>query len=81
MNRYKMVLAAVAVTVAAACATPNPPNQQASQPQDDKGYVTGSRLPTRNGGTTADVKGISGRDAMEEMRRNTTAGAPPMPGK
>lgn len=81
MNRYNTVLAAVAVTVAAACATPNPPNQQASQSQEDKGYVTGSRLPTRNGGTTADVKGISGRDAMDEMRRNSTAGAPPMPGK
>ena len=81
MNRYNTVLAAVAVSVAAACATPNPPDQQAQQPQDDKGYVTGSRLPVRNGGTTADVKGISGKDAMDAMRRNSTAGAPPMPGK
>ena len=80
MNRYNMVLAAVAVTVAAACATPNP-NQQTSQAQEDKGYVTGSRLPTRNGSTTADVKGVSGKDAMDELRRNSTAGAPPMPGK
>jgi hypothetical protein len=81
MNRYNTVLCAVAVTVAAACATPNPPNQQASQSQEDKGYVTGSRLPTRNGGTAADVKGVSGRDAMDEMRRNSTAPPPPMPGK
>ena len=81
MNRYNMVLAAVAVIVAAACATPNPPDQQAQQSQDDKGYVTGSRLPTRNGGTTADVKGVSGKDAMDAMRRNSTAPAPGMPSK
>ena len=81
MNRYNMIVAAVAVAVVAACATPNPQAPQAPQAQDDKGYVTGSRLPVRNGGTTADVKGISGKDAMDELRRNTTAGAPPMPGK
>ena len=81
MNRYNTVLAAVAASVAAACATPNPPNQQAPQSQDDKGYITGSRMPVRNGSTAADVKGMSGKDAMDEMRRNSTAGAPPMPGK
>jgi hypothetical protein len=81
MNRYNTVLAAAAVSVAAACATPNPPNQEAQQSPEDKGYVTGSRLPVRNGGTTADVKGISGKDAMDAARRNTTAPAPPMPGK
>lgn len=78
MNRYNMILAAAAVTVVAACATPNP---QAPQAQDDKAYVTGSRLPVRNGGTTADVKGVSGRDAMDEMRRNTVSGTPVPPGK
>ena len=81
MNRYNTVLAAVAFSVVAACATPNPPNQQDQQSQEDKGYVTGSRLPVRNGGTAADVKGISGKDAMDAMRRNSTAPAPPMPGK
>jgi hypothetical protein len=82
MNRYNMIVAAVAVAVAAACATPNPQAPQAPQAQDDKGYVTGSRLPVRNGsGTTADVKGVSGRDAMDEMRRNTVSSPPPMPGK
>ena len=81
MNLYNTVLAAVAVAAAAACATPNPPNQQAQQAaesQEDKGYVTGSRIPVRNGATTADVKGISGKDAMDAARRNTTAPAPPM---
>ncbi len=81
MNRYNTVLAAVAITVAAACATPNPPDQQASQSQEDKGYVTGSRIPVRNGGTTADVKGVSGKDAMDAMRRNSTAPAPGIPSK
>jgi hypothetical protein len=78
MNRYDVILAAIAATVVVGCATPNP---QAPQAQDDKGYVTGSRLPVRNGGTTADVKGVSGRDAMDEMRRNTVSGTPAPPGK
>ena len=69
MNRYKMVLAAVAITVAAACATPNPPNQQASQPQDDKGYVTGSRLPVRDNSTSANVKGITDKRSIDDMVR------------
>jgi hypothetical protein len=81
MNRYNTVLAAVAVTVVAACATPNPEKPQAPQAQDDKGYVTGSRLPMRNGTTAADVKAISGRDAMDQIRQNSVSGTPAAPGK
>jgi hypothetical protein len=85
MNRYNTVLAAVAVTVVTACAAPNPQNAQnaqAPQSQEDKGYVTGSRLPVRNGSTAAaDVKGISGKDAMDQMRQNSTSGTPAGPGK
>jgi hypothetical protein len=81
MNRYNTVLAAVAVTVVAACATPNPENPQAPQAQDDKGYATGSRLPMRNGTTAADVKSISGKDAMDQIRQNSVSGTPAGPGK
>jgi len=77
MNRYNAILAAVAAAVVAACATPNPNPQVAAESQDDKNYVTGSRLPVRHGGTTADVKAVAGKDAMDEMRRNTTVSAPP----
>jgi hypothetical protein len=80
MNRYDLILAAIAATVVASCATP--PSQMAeNESPDDKAYVTGSRLPVRDNSTSANVKGISGKDAMDELRRNSTAGAPPMPGK
>jgi hypothetical protein len=67
MNRYNTILAAVAVTVLFGCATaPTPP---AGEAQDDKAYVTGSRLPVRDGSTSANVKGVSSADAAEEIRR------------
>jgi len=65
MNRYNKILAAVAVTALFGCATaPAPPTADS---QDDKAYVTGSRLPVRDGSTTANVKGITNRSAIDDM--------------
>ena len=68
MNRYNTILAAVAVTALFGCATaPTPPTGD----QDDKAYVTGSRLPVRDGATAgADVKGVGNKEATEDLRRS-----------
>ena len=68
MNRYNTIVAAVAVTALFGCATaPTPPTGES---QDDKAYVTGSRLPVRDGGTSgADVKGVGNKEATEDLRR------------
>jgi hypothetical protein len=65
MNRYNVVVAAVAFAALAGCATtPTPPAEE--QP-DDKAYVTGSRLPVRDNSTTANVKGIANKNAIDDM--------------
>ena len=37
------------------------------QPPDDKAYVTGSRLPVRDNSSSASVKGIANKDAIDDM--------------
>jgi hypothetical protein len=68
MNRYDLILAAIAATVVASCATP--PSQMAeNESPDDKAYVTGSRLPVRDNNTSANVKGITDKKSIDEMTR------------
>ena len=79
MNRYNMILAAVAVTALFGCATA--PNPQVAESQDDKAYVTGSRLPVRDGSTSANVKGITNKDSIDDMlNRGSTIYIPPKGG-
>jgi hypothetical protein len=66
MNRYDLILAVIAATVVAGCATA--PNQTAAADSpDDKTYVTGSRLPVRDNSTTANVKGVTNKNAIDDM--------------
>jgi hypothetical protein len=67
MNRYDVILAAVAVTALFGCATT--PNSQMAESQDDKAYVTGSRLPVRDNSTSADVKGAGSKRDIDAMMR------------
>lgn len=67
MNRYKMIVAMMAATVAAGCATT--PTPQAADSPDDKAYVTGSRLPVRDSSTTANVKGVTDKRSIDDMMR------------
>jgi hypothetical protein len=70
MNRYNTILAVVAVTALFGCATaPTPPTGD----QDDKAYVTGSRLPVRDGSTTANVKGVTGKEDIDDMLNRATS--------
>lgn len=65
MNRYNLILAAVAVTALVGCATT--PTPQAADSPDDKAYVTGSRLPVRDNSSSANVKGITNKSAIDSM--------------
>jgi hypothetical protein len=69
MNHHNVILAALAVTALFGCATT--PSPQVADSQDDKAYVTGSRLPVRDGGTSADVKGVGNKDAVDDLRRGS----------
>jgi hypothetical protein len=66
MNRYDLILAAIAATVVAGCAT-TPTSETAASEPDDKAYVTGSRLPVRDNSTSASVKGIANKNAIDDM--------------
>jgi hypothetical protein len=66
MNRYHLILAAIAATVVAGCATA-PSQSAAAESADDKAYVTGSRLPVRDNSTAANVKGIANKNAIDDM--------------
>jgi len=79
MNRYNWILAAVAVGGLFACATT--PTPQAADSPDDKAYVTGSRLPVRDNSTSANVKGITNKDAIDDMmNRGSSVYIPPKGG-
>ena len=76
MNRYDLILAAVAGSVLFGCATT--PDPQVAESQDDKAYVTGSRLPVRDSSTTANVKGITNKNAIDDMmNRGSNTYIPP----
>ena len=64
MNRIDLLLATIAATFIAGCASVPP---QRSEPQQDKGYVTGSRLPARDGDSSASVKSIENKQGIDDM--------------
>ena len=66
MNRYNLILAAIAATVVAGCATA-PTQTAATESPDDKAYVTGSRIPVRDNSTTANVKGVTSKTGIDDM--------------
>jgi hypothetical protein len=79
MNRYNLILAAVVVGALFGCAT-TPAPQEAESP-DDKAYVTGSRLPVRDNSTSANVKGITNKNAIDDMmNRGSSVYIPPKGG-
>jgi hypothetical protein len=81
MNRHRFILAAIAATVVAGCATTPSPQTAANDSPDDKAYVTGSRLPVRDNSTTANVKGMTNKTAIDDMmNRSSSVYIPPKGG-
>jgi hypothetical protein len=72
MNRQGLVIAAaVATTLAAGCASTNTQNRASD---DEKTYVTGSRIPVKDA-VYGNVQGTGDRKSIEDMvRRPGTVG-------
>jgi uncharacterized protein YceK len=65
MNRYNLLLAAIAVVLVTGCASVT---TQTAEAQQDKTVVTGSRLPAREG-ANADVKSIGTKEGIDDMMK------------
>jgi hypothetical protein len=72
MNRYNMLAAAIATALAAGCATPPAPPGGAP---DDKTYVTGSRLPSRDADNTSPVNSNGNKQDIHDMMQRPNPGA------
>ena len=77
MNRSDLLFATIAAIVVVGCASVA---TQTSEPQQDKTYVTGSRLPARDGGTSADVKSIGNKQGIDDMMQRGSIYLPPKGG-
>ena len=79
MNRCDLLLAALAATFVAGCASVT--NQAAAVPQDEKTHVTGTRLPARDGTTSATVNSTENKQGITDMmQRGNTTGLQPKGG-
>ena len=72
MNRREQFIVAIAAGLISGCATPNNQSAQNTDP-DDKAYVTGSRIPVKDGGAqkAAAEKAANNPDKgfVDQMRR------------
>jgi hypothetical protein len=62
MNRCQFLLAVGGIALIAGCASTD---KQAAVPDDDKEYVTGSRLPVKSG--TGNTGVVSDRNSIDSM--------------
>ncbi len=63
MNRYQLLVAVVGATFVAACASAD---KQTTAQDEDKSYVTGSRIPVHGTGAR-DVKGTTSRQGIDDL--------------
>ena len=74
MNGRALLVAAVGIAFAAGCATTE---RQAATDDDDKVYVTGSRIPVKEGKGSQSVQSTATRQGIDDMLRkpgNATGG-------
>jgi hypothetical protein len=76
MNRYDLLLAALATMFVAGCATAPTP---AGGP-DEKTYVTGSRLPSHDGVPAGDMKSVANQQDVHDMMQRSNINIPPKGG-
>ena len=81
MNRYELLAAAVGIALVAGCASTDrqaaSADGKAAASEDDKTYITGSRIPVRDGRGHRDVKATTDRQEIDMMFRpggNATGG-------
>lgn len=74
MNRFFVVLAALAAISLVGCASVE--QQQSDEQRADKTYTTGSRIPVRDGSGSASVKSIDNKEAADAiMQRSGVIGS------
>jgi hypothetical protein len=66
MNRSTLLLATIAATFVAGCAS-TPITNPAAAAQDEKTVVTGSRLPSRDRDSSSSVKSIDNKQGIDDM--------------
>lgn len=66
MKRLHLFVATVGTVVVAGCASTD---RQAAVPDEEKTYVTGSRIPVSSGGGPKGVKATSSRQGIDDMLR------------
>lgn len=66
MNLCNLLVATIASTLVAGCASVDTPTADS---RDRGTVVTGSRIPARDGNTSAEVKATQNKDAIDEMMR------------
>jgi hypothetical protein len=83
VNRYYLLTAVIVTASLVACASVEPQpsaEAQASGGKGEKGYVTGSRIPVRDGSTSADVKGVTSKEGIDSIMHPKGVDAPPRAG-
>jgi hypothetical protein len=79
MNRCSLFIAAFCAAITG-CASVDQQARQGAATQDDKDYVTGSRIPVKTGTTSSTVKTTSDRAEIDKMMtpndRRAAAGGP-----
>jgi hypothetical protein len=75
MNQSYLLPVTIAAILVAGCASTDP---NSAEPRSEKRYVTGSRIPSPEGNTSANVKSIESKEGIDDAMqgRNIT-----MPGK
>ena len=64
MNRYQLLVTVVGTAIVAGCASTA---RQAAVQDDDKTYITGSRIPVHSGTGARDVKAVASRQGIDDM--------------
>ena len=77
MNRCNLLVATIALTLAAGCASVNTTTADSG---DGGTVVTGSRIPVRSGATSADVKTMQDKKTIDDMMRQRNIYIPPTGG-
>ncbi len=72
MNRYCLLLAVAGTAFIVGCASAD---KKAEGPDDDKDFVTGSRLPVKTG--TGHAAATTSRQGIDDMLRNRNVGTSP----
>ena len=73
MNRYGLLAAAVGAVALVACTSVETQQQQSGENKPDKTYVTGSRIPVREGSTSASVRSVESKQGVDDMMQNRGA--------